>query len=41
MNRRSGTETRSAHWLQRGIVDNERKLDRVHLKQDEGYCKLL
>jgi hypothetical protein len=36
MFRHSGTETRPAHRLQWGIVDNERKLDPGDRKVDEN-----
>jgi len=36
MVRRSGTETRSTHWLQWGIVDNARKRDRGVDRMDDG-----
>ena len=37
MVRRSGTETRSTHRLQWGIVDNARKRDRGVDRMDEGF----
>ncbi len=36
MVRRSGTETRSTHRLQWGIVDNARKRDRGICRMDDG-----
>ncbi len=39
MVRHSGTETRSAHRLQWGIVDNERKLDPGNHRVDDGEIR--
>ena len=37
--RRSGTETRSTHWLQWGIVDNARKRDRGVDRMEDGVIR--
>ena len=39
MVRRSGTETRSTHRLQWGIVDNARKRDRGVDRMDDGVIR--